>query len=84
MQNEQKQIGFLQGMNGEKSSKRLWGSIILGLGVFLGVNLFYFAVFGKVNDSHTALIVVEAFLAAGSALLGFGVFERTVKNKSGE
>ena len=84
MQNEQKQTGFLQDSRGNSSSKRLWGSIILGLGVFMGVNLFYFAVFGKVNDSHTALIVVEAFLAAGSALLGFGVFERTVKNRGGE
>lgn len=75
---------YLQDNQGNNSSKRLWGSIILGLGVFLGLNLFYFSLFVTVKDSSVALRVVEAFLAAGSALLGFGVFEHMRNKKRGK
>jgi uncharacterized membrane protein len=73
--------GFLQDNYGNLSSKRLWGSIMLGAGVLMGTILFLCSVFIEVRDSQTALYMVNTFLISGSTLLGFGIFEKILNRK---
>lgn len=65
----------LQDINGNKSSKRLWGSIILGIGITLSVILFGFSMYKGAADSATALNIVNTFFLTGGGLLGIGVAE---------
>jgi len=71
---------YLQDANGNKSSKRLWGSILLTLGIVASAILFYYSLLIGSKDAATALGVINIFLIAGSSLLGIGVFEKAVKN----
>ena len=71
---------YLQDASGNKSSKRLWGSILLTLGIIASAILFYYSLLIGAKDAATALGVINIFLIAGSSLLGIGVFEKAVKN----
>jgi hypothetical protein len=66
---------FLEDNHGNKSSKRLCGSIILGMGIVGSVVLFCKCFNTEIKDAQTALAIIQAFLTSGSALLGFGVVE---------
>lgn len=71
---------FLENNNGEKSSKRLWGSILLFFGMILSGILFYYSLKDEAKDPATALSIINAFLISGSGLLGIGVVELFGKN----
>ena len=71
-----KQCGFLHDHHGNRSSKRLWGSIILGLGLILAVVLFGYSLIDKASDSQTALSIIHIFFLTGGSLLGLGIAER--------
>lgn len=70
---------MLEDSKGNTSSKRIWGSIILGLGMLLSVILFYFSIAKGAEDAATALGIINMFLISGSTLLGIGVFEKGIK-----
>jgi len=68
---------FLRDSFGNKSSKRIWGSIIIGLGAVAGICLFIMSVFfGGTGDPATAISIINSFLLFGGSLLGIGVIEK--------
>ena len=72
---------FLQDSKGNKSSKRLWGSILLSIGIIFSVILFIFSVSVGVADPITAGNVINMFLISGSSLLGIGVLEKVINTE---
>jgi hypothetical protein len=68
---------FLRDSFGNKSSKRIWGSIIIGLGAIAGIGLFIMSVFFEgAGDPATAISIINSFLLFGGSLLGIGVIEK--------
>ncbi len=72
---------FLQDSKGNKSSKRLWGSILLSTGIVFSAILFFFSLSLGAKDGATALGIINMFLISGGGLLGIGVFEKITINK---
>ena len=70
---------FLQDSKGNKSSKRLWGSILLSIGIVFSVILFVYSLYEGAADASTALGIINMFLIAGGSLLGIGVFEKGIR-----
>ena len=70
---------FLQDSKGNKSSKRLWGSILLGSGIIFSIILFAYSLYQGAADAATALGIINMFLIAGGSLLGIWVFEKGIK-----
>ncbi len=74
-------LGFLQDANGDKSSKRLWGSIALILGLLMKVVFAIVAVSSLIPIGEVAIRIpialgaADGILLAGSALLGLGLVE---------
>lgn len=66
---------FLEDQSGNKSSKRLWGSVMLGLGLCFSIVLFFYSLYQIAADSSTALNIIEALILSGTSLLGIGVIE---------
>jgi len=73
---------FLQDSKGNKSSKRLWGSILLSIGISFSVILFAYSLYKGAADATTALGIINMFLISGGGLLGIGVFEKGIKGKN--
>ena len=67
---------FLQDKQGNKSSKRLWGSILLAIAIIFSSILFYFSLSGKATDPNTANSIINMFFISGGSLLGIGTFEQ--------
>ena len=70
---------YLRDSRGNKSSKRIWGSVILFTGLVFSVILFFYSLFKGASDAATALGIINMFLIAGGSLLGIGVFEKGIK-----
>jgi len=74
-------IGFLQDANGDNSSKRLWGSISMALGLAMKLTLTIIALTALVPINEVtvrlpmALGAADGVLMAGATLLGLGVVE---------
>lgn len=66
---------FLEDSTGNKSSKRLWGSIVLALGITFSSILFFYSLYKIVADANTALDIIQTLITAGFGLLGIGVVE---------
>lgn len=67
---------FLEDSQGNKSSKRLWGSILLAIGIIFSIILFAYSLYRGAADAATALGIINMFLISGGGLLGIGVFEK--------
>ena len=73
--------GFLQDSNGNNSSKRLWGSLSMVLGLAMKVSFAILALTPWIDVADVAVRVplalgaADGILMAGAALLGFGVLE---------
>lgn len=67
---------YLEDAKGNKSSKRLWGSTLLMIGIGFAVIAFFMSLFHPLGDSRTALDIIYIFLGTGGGLLGIGTFER--------
>jgi hypothetical protein len=63
-----KQIGFLEGPQGEKSSKRLWGSVLIGIGTLIGIASSIYALFYALGDADYLTSIVELFISYGCLL----------------
>ena len=72
---------FLQDSKGNKSSKRLWGSILLTIGVMFSVILFVYSLYQGAADAATALGIINMILISGGGLLGISVFEKGINIK---
>lgn len=73
---------FLEDHNGDKSSKRLWGSILLANGLLLKNAEWVIGIF-KITSNPTMMTQAsESLIYAGSVLLGFGVVEFFAKKPS--
>ena len=70
---------FLQDSKGNKSSKRLWGSVLLATGIIFSTILFVYSLYQGAADAATALGIINMFLIAGGSLLGIGVFEKGIR-----
>lgn len=72
---------FLEDSKGNRSSKRLWGSILLSTGIIFSAILFGYSLFLGAKDAATALGIINIFLISGGGLLGIGVFEKIKESK---
>ena len=70
---------FLNDSNGNKSSKRLWGSILLSVGIVLATILFFKSLEAEVADKQTTMNIINMFLVTGGGLLGVGVLESVIR-----
>ncbi len=77
-------IEYLQDSKGNKSSKRLWGSILLGTGLLFSAILFAYSLYAGAADAVTALGIINIFLMSGGGILGVGVFEKGIKGNKKE
>lgn len=66
---------YLEDAKGNKSSKRLWGSVFAVLLTGMSLFLFGYAVFNHIGDATTALKIIDALAILVGSLLGIGVFE---------
>ena len=71
---------LLQDHKGKKSSKRLYGSILISAGITFAIITYIFALFWGLKDPSTALNIVQLFLVTGGCLVGSGVFENGIIN----
>lgn len=74
-------IGFLKDANGDNSSKRLWGSISMALGLAMKVSIAIIALTSLIPVAEVAvrlpiaLGAADGVLVAGAGLLGLGLVE---------
>jgi len=75
--NEKKQnkFGFLQDNEGNNSSKRLFGALLIILGIIMAQILFYYSIVRPETPYETAKSLIEFIIASGSGLLGIGIAE---------
>lgn len=62
--------------NGNKSSKRIYGAMLIIIAIILSIVLFSFSLYTKVGDPATATNVINGMYMLGGGLLGIGVFEK--------
>lgn len=72
---------YLQDHAGNKSSKRLWGTTLISVGIIFSAILFAYSLNSGAKDAATALGIINMFLIAGSSLLGIGVVEMFAKKQ---
>ena len=72
-------------IDGNLSSKRVWGGKLFNIGIVMGVILFIAGIWGIFAEKDLkydlAMEVWWTFMAGGAALLGFTLFERFGKTK---
>jgi len=73
-------LGFFKDSQGNNSSKRLCGAVLIVLGILLSVFLFFYSMFKLPADARTALDIINVLLISGGGLLGIGVFEKLKKS----
>lgn len=71
---------FLQDNNGNFSSKRACGAVLIGMAILVG---WFIVIFNAVSnaDLQWAWKVLEGFLTTATVLLGVGVFETKLGKK---
>ena len=72
---------YLQDTSGNRSSKRLWGSIILSAGLVLSVATTITSVYENNQIDDNVVAILQMLFLTGGALLGFGVVEVFGKGK---
>lgn len=75
-----KQFNFLQDSNGNKSSKRATGFVLVGIGIILALILY---IVGLIKDTPNFInemhLIEYIFIYPGSGLLGITVFEKPIR-----
>lgn len=67
--------GYLEESPGVKSSKRLWGTILLSLGAAIMVAIAVASIALGNNETGGAIAAGTSLMVAGGGLLGIGVLE---------
>jgi hypothetical protein len=75
---------YLCDHDGNKSSKRLWGTILLSNGILLKNAEWGIAIFKVAANAQMMMAASETLIYAGAALLGIGVAELFAKKKDKE
>lgn len=70
-----KKLGFLQDNNGDFSSKRLSGTLLIACSILVGWFIVIFNACVGSCDLQWAWKVLEGFLTTATVLLGVGVLE---------
>lgn len=70
-----KSYSMLKDSNGNYSSKRIAGFILLSIGAFFLLTIGIISIFRYIVDSDTALTVGKTIISVGGGLLGIGVVE---------
>jgi hypothetical protein len=70
---------ILKDRDGKNSSKRIAGSVILGIAILFSIILFWFSLTSGAKDPNTAISIINAFFTAGTLILGVGAFEKGIK-----
>ena len=66
---------WYQDKNGDSSSKRIAGAIILGCGLVLLLAIGVMSIYKSIGDPATAIQVGNTLMLTGGSLLGVGVLE---------
>lgn len=72
---------YLQDTSGNRSSKRLWGSIILLVALFLSVATTITSVYENNQIDDNVVSILQMLFFTGAGLLGIGVVEVFGKGK---
>ena len=73
---------YLEDPRGNKSSKRLWGSVMICFGIEMKLILFHYALFKLIATPFYDLDnCANWMISVGSALLGVGIVEMFSKIK---
>lgn len=67
--------GYLHDHTGNRCSRRLWGSVLLSIGVSMGVVLFLYSLSNPENLFVSAYNVMQVFFISGGSLLGLSILE---------
>ena len=59
---------YLNDQVGDKSSKRLWGSVLIGIGTFIGLGSCIYALFFHIGAATFIKNIIEIFVLSGCAL----------------
>jgi hypothetical protein len=68
-------LGYLCDSQGDKSSKRLFGAILLGIGSVMGMTLFSYGLYNPEGSFKISFEVMNSFLLSGGSLVGLGLLE---------
>lgn len=71
---------FLEDKNGNRSSKRLWGSILLSFALILSLILFIFSIYENNYNYDSAEFIITTLFSSGTLLIGVGTFEKKHDN----
>ncbi len=72
---DEEKVKMLEESPGVKSSKRVWGSILVGAGGLLLAGVGIVAIMVKVVDPETSLNAGTTLIVVGASLLGVTVLE---------
>lgn len=75
-------LQFLSRPDGDKSSKRLSGTILILIGGFLALSTGICGIFFNVTDHEIIEYAIASSITGGSVLLGVGVLEKTIRGKN--
>ena len=67
--------GYLHDSMGNKCTRRLFGTILLSLGIGMGIVLFVCGLCCPDSFFETSYSVMQAFMIGGGGLLGIGLLE---------
>jgi hypothetical protein len=68
--------GYLNGPYGEKSSKRLWGSVLIAIGTAIGLGSCAYGLFYPIGASEFIKSIVEVFVFSGCGLELGGIADK--------
>ena len=69
-------VGFLHDGHGKPSTKRLWGTVLLVVGITMEITTYTFSLFHPDAAYTTAQNIGVDVIIAGAGLLGIGVTEK--------
>ena len=75
---------YLQDDKGNKSSKRLFGTVLCSVAIVMHICLFIFSLYHTVADTSTAFNVSLSLLTAGLGLFGITGIEKIMVKKDAE
>ena len=67
--------GYLHDSLGNKCTRRLFGTILLSLGIGMGISLFLCGLYCPDSFFETSYSVMQSFMIGGGGLLGIGLLE---------
>ena len=70
---------FLEDSEGKKSSKRLLGSLCIGVSLVMSFMLFTYILYNPTVNIDNSLHLIELVIGVGSLLLGLGITDKFLK-----